>query len=320
MALWTIAFQNDGSPSRRLGATGSEVYDPAVAKRGRLAYTRRFVDSNIWRQQISSRAGVRPPPLSLITSTAEDRNPQYSPIDGRIAFQSWRSGNSEVVICGSDGNRCVQLTTMNGPHTGSPRWSPDGKRIAFDSAAAGNFDIYVIDVNGGPPRRLTNDSATDAIPSWSADGKWIYFESARSGTVQIWKIPAEGGAVVQVTRNGGVTAFEATDGKTLYYTKENHLSKLWKSSVDGSGETAVLDGVMMRAFVVFKNRIYYLHPEPGGATELRCFLLATGKDSLVTKIAKPVTLGLSVSPDGSQIIYAQVDHRGSDLSLIDNFR
>jgi hypothetical protein len=46
-------------------------------------------------------------------------------------------------------------------------------------------------------------------------------------------------------------------------------------------------------------------------------MLEKVKDSLLNVITKPVGLGLSVSPDGKQIVYAQADHQDSDLVLVD---
>lgn len=318
-ALWRIALDG-GSTPRRLAAPGTEVVHPAVSQRGTLAYARAFVDDNIWRQQLLSRPGTVQEPVSLIASTAKDASPHYSPADGRIAFMSTRSGNWEIWVCGNDGRHCVQLTAMNGPETGSPQWSPDGKRIAFNSAADGNFNIYVIDADGGPARRLTDNPAGDNLPSWSADGKWIYFRSTRTGKSEIWKAPADGGAAVQVTRTGGDTAFEAPNHRVLYYTKENFKDKLWRSAVDGSAESEVLDAVIAGGFVVQNDRLYYLHPEPDGTTALRCLLPDIGKDFLISLITKPVSLGLSVSPDGKQILFSQIDQRGSDLMLLNGFK
>lgn len=319
IGLWRVALDGSSLP-RRLAAVGAEVGHPAASQRGQLAFMRAFNDSNVWRQELSSRPGTSQAPVSLIASTAWDSSPHYSPADGRIAIMSRRSGNWEIWVCGSDGKGCAQLTAMNGPQSGSPRWSPDGKRIAFNSAADGNFNIYVIDANGGPARRLTDNPAGDNLPSWSADGNWIYFASTRTGKSEIWKAPADGGAAVQVTRAGGVTAFEAPNGRVLYYTKENSKGKLWRSAVDGSGESEVLDAVIADGFVVLEDRLYYLHPEPGGVTGLRCLMLGSGKDSLISVIAKPVTLGLSVSPDGKQVLYSQVDQQGADLMLLDSFK
>ena len=36
-------------------------------------------------------------------------------------------------------------------------------------------------------------------------------------------MPAGGGEAVQVTRNGGETAFESPDGKSIYYTKGDSM-------------------------------------------------------------------------------------------------
>ena len=64
---------------------------------------------------------------------------------------------------------------------------------------------------------------------------------------------------MQVTRDGGFPAVEAPDGRTLYYQKTDLApGKLWKSELDGSGETEVLDGVYIRGFVVTPDRMYLL--------------------------------------------------------------
>jgi TolB protein len=66
----------------------------------------------------------------------------------------------------------------------------------------GNPDIYVMDLAGGPPRRITQHYAIDTEPSWSPDGRYIYFTSDRSGGPQIYRVPASGGAEERVTFDG----------------------------------------------------------------------------------------------------------------------
>lgn len=66
------------------------------------------------------------------------------------------------------------------------RVSPDGKHAAFVlrttdlPANKGRKDIWIVDVDGGEPRRLTDDPESDSDPRWSPDGSTIYFISART--------------------------------------------------------------------------------------------------------------------------------------------
>jgi dipeptidyl aminopeptidase/acylaminoacyl peptidase len=287
---------------------------PSRRRTGRLGYSRQILQSNIWRQEIAARAGAIPQPVRLTASSAVDFNAQYSPDGSRIAFSSNRSGSAEVWTCASNGSQCVQVTTFNGAFR--TRWSPDGRQIAFDSAPAGQTDVYIVDANGGGPRRLTSD-ATHGMPSWSHDGRWIYFSSTVTVRNEIWKILSAGGKAVQVMRSGGLVAFEAPDGKALFYIKSDNNSKLSKSAVDRSGETVVLDGVAFRGFVVAADRVYYLRQEPNGSFAIRRYMIATREDSHIASLARPFG-GLSISPDGKYFIYS---HRleASNLMLVEDF-
>jgi hypothetical protein len=177
--------------------------------------------------------------------------------------------------------------------------------------------VYVVDASGGSTRRLT-DATHGRIPSWSHDGRWIYFSSAVTGRNEIWKIPSAGGKAVQVTRNGGLTAFEAPDRRALFYMKTDQNAQLWRSAVDGSGETEVLDGVDSRGFVVTADRVYYFRQEPNGSFAIRRYVIATREDSQIASLAKPVFLGLSISPDGKYLIYSQ-RLEASNLMLVEDF-
>jgi Tol biopolymer transport system component len=315
---WAIGLDKGGVPHPLL-ALGRNAAVPAVARTGRLAYSRQSLQSNIWRQEIPTRAGAILQPVRLTASSAVDFNAQYSPDGSRIAFSSNRSGSAEVWTCASDGAQCVQVTTSNGSsRTGTPRWSPDGRQIAFDFAPAGQSDVYIVDADGGAPRRLTSDATHGMIPSWSHDGRWIYFSSTVTGRYEIWKILSAGGNAVQVTRNGGFVAFEAPDGKALFYTKTDQNAKLGKSAVDGSGETVLLDGVAFRGFAVAADRVYYLRQEPIGSFAIRRYMIATREDSQIASLAKSIFGGLSISPDGKYFIYSQ-RLEASNLMLVEDF-
>ena len=315
--VWTVGLKPGDVPHPLL-ALGRNAAIPAVARTDRLAYSRVTLESNIWQQEIPSRAGIIPQPVRLTATSAIDSDAQFSPDGSRIAFVSNRSGTREIWTCASDGAHCVQVTNFNSAfNAGTPRWSPDGRQLALDSGVTGQSEVYLVDANGGPPRRLTQDATHGTIPSWSHNGIWIYFSSTATGRNEVWKIPSAGGKAVQVTRNGGYVAFESPDGKALFYSKNEQNLKLWKSAVDGSGESEVLSGMAVRGFIVAVDRIYYLRPEPDGSTGIRRLLLATRVDSQIVSVAKPMFMHLGLSPDGKYLIYSQL-REASNLMLVDD--
>ena len=198
----------------RLAYAGVGASLPAIALRAnRLAYIQNLSDIDIWRVQSGK------PTRSFASSTRIEFGPQYSPDGKHVAFNSNRSGVIQVWVCDTDGENLVQLTNF-AEASGTPRWSPDGRWIAFDRHLKGGWHIFIMASDGSRSRQLTSSGAVDeVIPSWSQDGNWIYYASNQTGHYEIWKAPAKGGKGTQVTRNGGWTAFESPDGRSLYYTK-----------------------------------------------------------------------------------------------------
>ena len=78
----------------------------------------------------------------------------------------------------SDGTQPLDLTPP-GRLTGGPRWSPDGKRILFSGLTEkGQSKMFLVSAEGGTPRELFSDNASQFDASWSADGKLIAFYSS----------------------------------------------------------------------------------------------------------------------------------------------
>jgi Tol biopolymer transport system component len=94
-----------------------------------------------------------------------------------------RSGNAQVWIARRDGSNLRKLTDLPNADVNVGSWSPDGHLIALDAMIAGNTDIYVVNLEGGPARRLTDSSALEIDPEWSRDGGWILYASSASGLV-----------------------------------------------------------------------------------------------------------------------------------------
>jgi Tol biopolymer transport system component len=312
-----ISATNGSRPVETLTLLGEMVDSPAISgPRRRMVFRQGSVDQNIW--QVDRRGGS--PTAHPISSSRNDEVPQFSPDGRKIVFTSDRSGKLAVWVSNQDGSGAQQLTFLNATVTGCPRWSPDGQRIVFDSNAEGQYEVYVVSSNGGNPTRMTDSKSNDAVASWSRDGRWIYFMSNRTGQPQVWKMPSAGGEPVQVTTNGGYAALEASDGKTLYYSRTAGTSSLWKLPLQGGIEAEVVDAVTFLNFALGRKGVYFISPSALSQRSIQYLDIATGKTETIAVIGRYGTNGLSVSPDERTILYAQQDQLTSDLMLVENFR
>ena len=313
VGLWRLVLNRGAQPELIHGGLDT-YFSPAISRDGRrLAFAvNRINREDTWRKSLSDPDA---PPEPLLSSTHSDLNPQYSP-DGRsIAFHSTRTGASDIWVAASDGTNARRLTFTNARTTATPRWSPDGAWIAFESNLAGQSEVYIVRSVGGPIRRLTDNPATDAIPSWSRDGRTIYFCSDRTGRYEIWKMPVSGGEPLQVTFGGGFAAVESPDGTHLYYSQTRNYGPVFRIRVAGGEKREVIPEIRGLFYAVTPLGIYY---QTNGAI---CFWDASARQSHeVFAPAKPMGIGLAVSPDGASLLFTQIERRESDLYMIDGLR
>ena len=322
-SLWRLSLQGALQP---MGIDSDSVSWPSLSGGlNRLAYEKRRTDLNIYRiDGPGPDGGLRPfdqcHAAVVIDSTAIDREPMLSPDGRRLVFNSDRSGFNEIHIADASGVNQVALTALGPTSMGSPRWSPDGQTVVFDRYEKGHSMIYAVSAEGGKPRRMTNDAASDIRPSFSRDGKWIYFSSKRTGRDEIWKIPSGGGTAQQVTRNSGNEPFESADGKLLYYT--NDLG-LWSLPTGGGDAKLALPEASFHLYAVAGHSVYYGVRNPPSIWVWRT---DTGRKFEYVRFPKerPVFAGggtaFTVSADERSILYSQTDREESDLMLVENFK
>lgn len=319
--LWRIPVS--GGTPLLLGGVGENANEPSVSSKGdRLAYVHNRSDPNIWHIPGPAWSGDRPAPLKLIDSSRADITGYFSPDGNRIVFASDRSGSLQIWTCNSDGSNQLQLTSLAGADLGSPSWSPDGKTVAFDARLEGHGDIFVISAEGGSPRRLTTEPFENNVPTWSRAGKGIYFSSNRTGDWQIWKAPATGGGAIQVTNNGGFSAQESFDGKSLYVWRRD--GSIWRMPIEGGDAVRVLEGVPNFGWwEVAATGIYHLDVATTPA-HLKFFDFTTKRSRDITSIELgylvPGAEGFDISPDDRSILFTRVDEVQSDIMLVENFR
>ncbi len=216
----------------------------------RVAYTVGHVDaeqekeySAIWLLTLATGATYQ-----FTSGSAKDSNPQWSPDGKQIAFLSSRGEKPQIYLMAVDGGEARALTSLKQGVGGGLAWSPDGKQIAFTAVpieaprdpakpyrvtrSVYRFDemgylddvvqsLYVIDVDGGEPRRLTDDGLMYTHPQWSPDGREILAltamqpDSLRASDAALRLVNAANGSARDLTSAWGTvgSAGWTPDGK-----------------------------------------------------------------------------------------------------------
>ncbi len=178
--------------------------------------------------------------------------------NGRIAFESNRSGNTEIFTMGPDGSTQINLT-HNPAIDVFPAWSPDGSKITFssDRAEPGNLDVYVMNADGSNVTRLTDAPGEDRGTSWTSDSQTIVFHSARdrdvSHTFDIWKMNADGTNQTKIFTNG--SAAYVCGNSTTGIITFNSLSNPLGTNPEGDFEIFTMDMNGGNVFQVTNNAV-----------------------------------------------------------------
>jgi Tol biopolymer transport system component len=296
---------------------GENSSAPAVARDGRLAYVRGRNTINIWRADLTA-AQPEASATRLIYSTLAQALPRYSPDGTQIAFQSNRTGATEIWISDAEGTDPERVTSFNGPMTSSPSWCSDGRRIAFDSRVSGTSRIYVEDIAERVPREIITSSPNLSSPVWSADCRWMF---AHDSNAALYRFPATGGEAQRVTTRP--STHSVVIGDTLIFNVlEPDGVVLWSTSVSG-GPQARLENIRKLRYddvwTATPSGIYYTDVSSlPGNVHFYEFATRTSRPRMILKQA-PVPAGgiaIDVSPDGRWLLYSQVDDEQSEIMLV----
>ena len=322
--LWEVSLARPYDPQRL--PIGHDANDIAVSPSGhRLAYVQGVANTNIWRLDLLASPPKASKLVELAMSTWRQIPNGISPDGKRIAFESSRTGPTEVWICDADGSNASQLTFLGISDTGTPRWSPDGKLIAFDSRIGGESNLYVVDPAGGAPRKIEIDNLRgNSMPTWSRDGKWIYFNNEDdAGKQSVWKVPSAGGHAVQLAQAHATYPIESPDGEYVYFVRDK---RLWRVRTDGSAEGLVRGmpelNYLGDEWFPSGSGIYFMS-HSGDKAAIDFFDLATEKVRRIYELEKPPPLwigGMPVSSDGKWLLFPQVDQQSSNLMMIENWQ
>jgi Tol biopolymer transport system component/DNA-binding winged helix-turn-helix (wHTH) protein len=321
--IWRIPV--DGGSAVAVTTPLAHISTPVVsAAAHRLAYINSPNNVSIWRQPLLASGEAE----RFISSNFFDSSARYSPNGQFIAFRSDRSGANEIWVCHSDGKEPRRVTNFNGPMTGSPQWSPDSRSLAFDSRGSGRADIYVVSLAGGAPTRITNGVATNSdnvVPNWSRDGRSIYFTSNRTGDWKIWRKSLDGPGETQITTIGGFNGVESSDGAALYFVHDLGKADIWRLSLRSGKSEPVLQTLepgMWGAWTVERDKLYYMKRRRsiGEPADIFRMDLVSGATETLGKVQNVVNGGISISPDGRWMLFAQNNSsRSSTIMIMDGW-
>jgi hypothetical protein len=150
----------------------------------------------------------------------------------------------------------------------------------------------------------------------------MYFVSDRDGSPRIWKLPIGGGAAQPVSRPDVAHPVPSSDGRFLYFGRENpEYTQVWRMPVAGGEEELVLENVRNPwTFDLQLDQVYYLGPaEADGKAPLLRRDLVTSEEETLARVEGPLTDGLAVTPDGRLAFYPRAGPPSADLVMIEGW-
>lgn len=216
----------DGTQLQRMTNSGDdENYVDANATKDIIVFSRNLGGSNreIFKMNFDGTGETQ----VTVTDPADDKYPRLSPDGTKIVFHSDRGGNAEVWVINTDGTGLTQLTNT-GIDASNPKrfpsWSPDGTKIVYVERPGGggssDDEIYIMDVNGGNPTRITNDSVRSSIPFWSPNNKIVI----RRDSDEVATYNADGSGEVIVTSGNNDTHPDwGSNGNRIVFERGNDI-------------------------------------------------------------------------------------------------
>lgn len=257
----------------------------------------------------------------------------FSP-DGRsIAFVRMYDKESRLIVAGTDGSNETVVAAKTEPELlgtfwNAPAWSPDGASVASPTRlndANGSYQTLVAyGITDRTEKPLTDSRwARVGEPRWNKDGIFLIAAERAASPDQIWQISPDGNAsrITQDLNNYSELNI-TSDGEKISAIQEQTLSSIAVGPSRGEMKQTMAEvGYTDQLAWTPDGRIAYI-----SSTGEIWTMGADGSNARQMTTGAQASAGLTVSPDGSQIVFSsdrsgrqnlwRVNSNGFDLTQL----
>ena len=247
--------------------------------------------------------------------------------NGKIAFVSFRDGNSEIYTMSPSGGNLMRITN-NSSEDVFPLWFSDGSGLAFVSNRSGRRELYTMNSNGGDIVKISSGyegDDNDPLFSLSPVDNILVYSDDKDLFCNVVKINADGTERFNITENTSENAMcdlfpiISPKGDKVVFTRVNSDSETYDgvyfSSVNGGEETKVMGGILgdNEPYISFgwsndEKTIYLVHSQE---YDEHIYSINTDGTGLTKISLEPVEfagkINNIISPDGRKLILEGLD-------------
>lgn len=117
----------------------------------------------------------------------------WSPDGRRLALTAKSGGHDMLYVVNVTSGRTEARVDLPVDAMLYPAWAPASDSLVVVGVKDGRSDLWLVDLHGGAPRRLTDDTWDEKEPTWSPDGRRVTFASDRTAPVVLHPRAGEGG-------------------------------------------------------------------------------------------------------------------------------
>lgn len=274
----------------------------------------------------------------LVSHTAHESRPLWSPDGARLAFVSTRSGNGDIYVLALRSGALTRVTFDDAPDN-LDAWSRDGAWLSFSSSRndiAGMNDVWRVRSGGGTPMPVAADRyAAEYWGAPSPDGATVAISARGVAAGQWWRRGRShlDESELQLVTIGATPTYRplcdpcggakemwpmwSPDGKTIFYVSDRSgTENLYSRAVAGGAPKALTtfrDGRVLWPQVAFDGSrivfardfgIWTLDVASGAARAVDIALqgVAAGPATEHLTLTSGIT-DMAVSPDGRKVAF-----------------